>query len=108
MAADNQQKQNKNRTMNPNSLANLRPNANPGGRPKKNKDLVTRCQDLTEKVLDNLEEIVEQGKPLERIKAGEIILAYGHGKPTQRTELTGQNGDELRIVVREINANDLP
>ena len=72
---------------------------NPSGRPKQNKDLVERCRDMTPKVLDTMQLILERGKAMERIKAGEIILAYGHGKPTQRVDVGNPQDEEFRIKV---------
>lgn len=65
---------------------------NPSGRPKKKKDpiLQAACKDFDFAVLEMLQEIVKaKGKNTrnaDRIKAGEIILAYGHGRPRQTVE----------------------
>ena len=67
---------------------------NPAGRPKKDKDLVKRCKDMTFKILDRFEQILEYGKDPDALRAGEIILAYAHGKPETmgKMEITGANG----------------
>ena len=73
---------------------------NPGGRPKKINELVDKCQDLTGECADVLANILkdEKERTTDRIKAAEIILAYGWGKPKQQTELTGKDGGPLLFI----------
>lgn len=75
-------------------LANLKPGYKP---PKKKKELTARCQDLTDECADTLAKILksEKERTADRIKAAEIILAYGWGKPKQQAEISGQNGGAI-------------
>lgn len=67
---------------------------NPGGKPKK----VREVEELARKVLeqdgrnlafDALEQIVRTSEDEKsRIKACELVMAYAYGKPRQRTELS--------------------
>lgn len=68
---------------------------NPGGRPKKLKIFVDACQDMSDEILLRLRGIIENGKNSDAIKAMEVVLAYGFGRPTQAVELTGADGKEL-------------
>lgn len=89
------------------------------GRPKKDTLLKDRCKNLTDKAVGLLEKIMVdvEARGTDRIRAAEIILAYGHGKPTQRiagdTELPpvrvwGANGVEhLGDVVGILHELDL-
>ncbi len=77
---------------------------NASGRPRRKMDpcLKSKCKDMTEQVLNRLKEILEANvepkvarhgaqmavvkaavRVSDQVKACEIILAYGHGKPTQ-------------------------
>lgn len=60
--------------------------ANGKGRPKKDTLLKDRCKNLTDNAVGLLESIMvdKEARGTDRIRAAEIILAYGHGKPTQR------------------------
>ena len=75
-------------------FANLKPGYKP---PKKKKELTVRCQDLTDECANTLAKILknEKERTADRIKAAEIILAYGWGKPKQQTEISGQNGGAI-------------
>ena len=85
-------------------LANLKPGYKP---PKKQIELMTHCRDLTTECADVLTEIMRaaKNKAADRIKAAEIILGYGWGKPKQQTEVTGTDGGEIVIKVK-VNEND--
>lgn len=73
---------------------------NPGGRPKKINELVDKCRDLTGECADVLTDIMRtaKNKAADRIKAAEIILGYGWGKPKQQTELTGKDNGPLLFI----------
>jgi len=81
---------------------------NPGGRPKKNRELEKLIQDLLQdpkkdnnEAVDILIEIARtRGKASrDRIEALRLLLAYGYGKPRQRMELTGNDGGPLELEV---------
>src|SRR5258708_6835689 len=60
-------------------------NGNPGGRPKKLASLTLACKDLTHDHLVILDEMIRDKKtPANaRVRAVELIFAYGYGKPAQ-------------------------
>lgn len=62
---------------------------NPGGRPKIPEDIKQAFKDLTPAAIATLTEIVncKSAKHSDRIKAAEIILDRGWGKPTQSMEI---------------------
>ena len=78
-------------------LANLKPGYKP---PKKQIELTTYCKDLTMDCASVLKEIMmsENNKPADRLKAAEVILGYGWGKPKQQTELTGKDNGPLLFI----------
>lgn len=82
-------------------------NANPGGRPKKDFDLRDKCQDLTPAMLDQIVRIAndESEKTANRIECCKFIVAYGHGKPMQKQELSGPDNmpliPKLLVTVRD-------
>ena len=78
-------------------LANLKPGYKP---PKKQIELMTHCRDLTMECADVLTDIMRtaKNKAADRIKAAEIILGYGWGKPKQQTELTGKDNGPLLFI----------
>ena len=61
---------------------------------------MTHCRDLTMECADVLTEIMRttKNKAADRIKAAEIILGYGWGKPKQQTELTGKENGPLLFI----------
>ena len=85
-------------------LANLKPGYKP---PKKQVELTTHCRDLTMECAGVLTEIMRtaKNKATDRIKAAELLLAYGWGKPKQQTEVTGTEGGEIVIKVQVDDGN---
>jgi len=72
---------------------------NPNGRPKKKKEFVQYCKEMTEEILKKLIHVIEFGKDTDAIKAIEIVLAYGYGKPDSKSkvELTGADGGAIKV-----------
>ena len=70
---------------------------NPGGRPKKRKELSERCKGMTYKVLDEYEAILDHGKPGDKIEVGKIILAYGYGKPNNMVKAEVTSGEVVTL-----------
>ena len=66
-------------------------NAPGPGRPQKDAELKAQCKDLTPKVLERFKGILEMGRDSDALKVGEVILAYGHGKPetASKVDFTG-------------------
>jgi hypothetical protein len=81
---------------------------NPGGRPRKRKELVQRCRDIVdEDGVDALhDEVRERGERW--VECMKLLLAYGYGRPTEHIEATVTHEeaapkltlDELREVAR--------
>lgn len=89
--ADVQQKPKKTRTMHPNSLANLRSDANPGGRPPipiEFKELAKKHSITALQVVIDIMTDTEQ-RAADRLKAADIVLDRGLGKAIQATEVNG-------------------
>lgn len=70
----------------------------PGGDPTKaaaarwsqdRRNIVAICAELTPATVEMLREVVTnpQAKDADRLRAGEIILSYGHGRPSQQIDL---------------------
>jgi hypothetical protein len=76
---------------------------NPGGRPKGSKEFRERCREFAdEKGLPVLIDIAESAKHKDRLKAVELLLAYGYGKPKQGVELSGDDGGDIKIIIERI------
>ena len=76
---------------------------NPGGRPKGSKEFRERCREFTdERGLPVLIEIAETAKHKDRMKAVELLLAYGYGKPKQGVELSGDDGGDIKIIIERV------
>jgi len=54
------------------------------------RDIVHACRELTLDALRTVRAVMlsEMAKDSDRLRAGEIILAYGHGKPAQQIDLS--------------------
>jgi hypothetical protein len=84
---------------------------NPSGRPKATIGLQALCRDQDGKVLAMLvKEVTEGGK--HRVRAGELLWAYGHGRPVQTmnvrkiTSVADLTDEELAAIVGEDDAKD--
>jgi hypothetical protein len=83
--------------------------ANPGGRPKKTKedyDLIAACREKGQAALSVLLDIMQNGKmESNRIKAAQVIVERGYGKPEQ--PIVGAGGKDLiqSVTVSFINPN---
>ena len=76
---------------------------NPDGRPKVNILFRDRCRAFAdEEGLQALIDIAQAEKHRDRMKAIELLLAYGYGKPKQGVELSGEDGNELKIVIERV------
>lgn len=73
---------------------------NPGGLTPKRWELTERCKEILPEVIDSWVDIVRTGKPVEKIKAGELIAAYAVGKPTQRSEVSGNDGKPIEQIIK--------
>lgn len=61
---------------------------NPSGRPAVVKDIQDLARQKTPQALAALESALANKS--ERVRAAEVLLAYGYGRPTQPTEVTGE------------------
>ena len=75
---------------------------NPGGRPKVSKAFREECQKFMADegwgYLFNLAR--ESGR--EQKPAIELIASYAYGKPKQGVELTGEEGNDIKIVIERV------
>jgi hypothetical protein len=93
---------------------NLKPfqagqSGNPNGRPKIAEEFRDNCRTfMAEGGWDKLKSIVEDDKHRDRFRALELIMGYAYGKPKQGLELTGEEGDAIKIVytTKWGNSND--
>ena len=79
---------------------------NPGGKTKKRRDIEAIAQRICEGPTEDnhlaLSELAAmaidvENEPKDRRACWELLLAYGYGKPTQRTELSGPDGGPLDL-----------
>lgn len=73
------------------------PSPNPGGRPKVADDLVELARGATAETFEFLLSVMRNPKASrrDRVRCAEVVLAYGHGKPTQALTVSGKNGEPL-------------
>lgn len=77
--------------------------ANPFGRPRLTPEQAQdsakfreACRERSPRALEILEELAERAdRDSVRVNSTEIILAYGHGRPTQHNTLSGPNGGPI-------------
>ena len=82
---------------------------NPGGRPKKIAELTEICQKNMPAAINVFLEIINNrdAKDSDRLQAATKILEYGFGRPMQRQELSGVDGESLKIIIKVAdNADD--
>lgn len=79
---------------------------NPGGRPKRDINLVRACKDFNAEGLRILKNIARKKshRQNDRIRAVELILAYGNGKPKQGVEISGPDGGPVTIASADLLA----
>jgi hypothetical protein len=101
MEENNRKNSTKSRQTNPNSLANLIPGNPNGGR----RAIPQEFKELAEKnSIPALEAAIaimrnEDNKTADRLKAIEIVLERGIGKPLQSIDLESKNDSVIRIIM---------
>ena len=65
-----------------------------GGRPKLKANLQELCRNLTDRSVEALTQYTALTVPKERVRAAEILLAYGYGRPLQTQNLRVIRGIE--------------
>lgn len=69
------------------------------GARRSHRRLQSKCQKLSGKAIETWRKIMEDGDApyKDRIRAAELIIAYGYGRPLQQAEMlvTGQIGHEV-------------
>lgn len=67
------------------------------------RSIVEECKKLTPVALKVLTDVMVSGnaKDADRIRAGEIVLSYGHGKPSQQVDLTVSRGPDIAELSRD-------
>lgn len=104
-------KKKRKKKLNPAFVANMiKPGEvrNPSGRPKQVRELAIKCRDMTADVLGTLHEILLNKKETggNRIRAGELILAYGYGKPQQTVTLDDQTERKQVSITLKVDGNE--
>lgn len=80
---------------------------NPGGRPKEDAALRQRCRDAVDaKVVERWIVEVEQSGP-DWVKCSELLAHYGYGKPTDRHEVSGSDGQPLGAIWQGVSTEEL-
>jgi hypothetical protein len=70
---------------------------NPGGRPKKNKEVEELAQQCTVEAINRLKQIMRQQKDVKAaLQAAQALLERGHGKPRTKVEMTGAEGGPIQ------------
>ena len=61
------------------------------------------CKQLTPKALGTLVDVIinTKAKDADRIRASEIVLSYGHGKPRQQLDLEVRRGADINELSRD-------
>lgn len=67
------------------------------GRPKKDWDIVTRCQDLSADIIEHYGLRGARAETGAEVEMGKVVVAYGFGKPHARHEHTGVGGGPIQI-----------
>ena len=80
---------------------------NPGGRPKTNEAFRDRCRKFVDLHVVEMWEKEVQNAGEEKMKASELLAAYGYGKPAQAIQLTGEEGGPVEFVIKVTGA-ELP
>ncbi len=82
---------------------------NPGGRPKIAKEFKEKCREfMSEEGWEKLRAITDDPKNRDHFRALETVMGYAYGKPKQGVELTGEDGDAVKVVytTKWGNSND--
>jgi Family of unknown function (DUF5681) len=81
---------------------------NPGGRPKVAHDLQELARTHTPEAFSTVVEIMRAGNNNEKLRAAEIIMERGYGKPIQPQHHTGsvdlKLADELNNAIERVRA----
>jgi hypothetical protein len=86
---------------------------NPNGRPKSAlKDIKVVLQDLLSQekngtqLIDGLMSVVVNKALKGDLKAVEMLLGYTYGKATQRTEITGAEGEKIDFTINVVQGKE--
>jgi len=75
---------------------------NPGGRPKGAKEFTLEIQERGHELLEALFRFVEKGKSQEKLKALEMLLDRGYGRPTANISLDeSKQAIQINITPKE-------
>lgn len=103
--SDNPKNSTGTRNVNPNSLANLIPGNPNGGRrkiPEEFKELAQKNSiPALLKAIDIMNDL--NAKTADRLKAIEIVLDRGIGKPTQAIEIGNKEGEEFKVANADLS-----
>ena len=73
---------------------------NPGGKVKMPKELIAKCRDMTDEVLEFWIATMRDSdaKGSDRLKASENLIERGFGKTAQVVEFNGEDGNALPTI----------
>lgn len=75
---------------------------NPGGRPRKDNDLVILAKSKTKEAFKELLQLLEStSKEDIKLACIKTMFEYGFGKPRQELEVTGEDGGPLIAVIKD-------
>lgn len=84
---------------------------NPKGRPPLRdikevlKDLLSQQKNQTQ-LIDGLMSVVVNKALKGDLKAVEMLLSYTYGKPTQKTEITGSEGEKIDFTINVVQGKE--
>lgn len=86
---------------------------NPNGRPKGSlRDIKDVLKDLLsqeknqQQLIDGLMSVVINKALKGDLKAVDMLLSYTYGKPTQKTEISGADGEKIEFKIDVVNAKE--
>lgn len=73
---------------------------NPRGRPADYGKFRALCREKTPEAIAALMLGLDEEK--NRVAAARVLLEYGYGKPVQGVELSGADGENLRVIIQKL------
>ena len=73
---------------------------NPSGRPKENAAIKALAREHTETAIQVLAAALADPDPRVQIKAAEVLLDRGYGKPSQAVAVTGEDGGAVEMSLK--------
>ena len=88
-------------------IENLKPfkpgqSGNPSGRPKTPPELMTKVRGASEHCINKAIELVDNKNPMVALRAIELLLAYGYGKPRECVQMEIAEDIQIRTQIRSL------